>query len=302
MSFQLDWQGLEQSFADSLCERLNAFLSGATLPSFLGPTRVHALELGSEAPDIQVIHVGDVWREFREAEAQASVHAQAQEKCTRSSTPPPRLPMRLRTFRHYENDEMPLSVQGSGDGDSVLTDIDDASSHRWSDVDSDVGTSDMSCTWEESAREQSIPSMQLHFSVQWLTSTMRLSLTSSLQIAYHDDTVMSLPISLIITGLELYAQAIVAVDGVSNCIHVSLTEDSTEPCSADGLRQVYDARIRVRHQGQRILPYLGVESQIGEPVKHVLENVGKVERFVGDMLRQWLEDELVYPHFYTFYL
>ena len=110
--------------------------------------------------------------------------------------------MRLRTFRHYENDEMPLSVQGSGDGDSVLTDIDDASSHRWSDVDSDVGTSDMSCTWEESAREQSIPSMQLHFSVQWLTSTIRLSLTSSLQIAYHDDTVMSLPISLIITGLH----------------------------------------------------------------------------------------------------
>ena len=45
-----------------------------------------------------------------------------------------------------------------------------------------------------------------------------------------------------------------------------------------------------------------MESKIGEPVKHVLENVGKVERFVGDMLRQWLEDELVYPHFYTFYL
>ena len=246
--------------------------------------------------------MGDVWREFRDAEAQTSVRAQAQEKCTRASTPPPRLPMRLRTFRHYENDEMPLSVQGSGDGDSVLTDIDDASSHRWSDVDSDVGTSDMSFAWEESAREQSIPSMQLHFSVQWLTSTIRLSLTSSLQIAYHDDTVMSLPISLVITGLELYAQAIVAVDGVLNCIHVSLTEDSTEPCSADGLRQVYDARIRVRHQGQRILPYLGVESKIGEPVKHVLENVGKVERFVGDMLRQWLEDELVYPHFYTFYL
>ena len=54
MSFQLDWQGLEQSFADSLCERLNAFLSGATLPSFLGPTRVHALELGSE---LSLIHI-----------------------------------------------------------------------------------------------------------------------------------------------------------------------------------------------------------------------------------------------------
>ena len=47
------------------------------------------------------------------------------------------------------------------------------------------------------------------------------------------------------------------------------------------------------------MPFLGFDSRIGEPTRHVLENVGKVERFVGDIVRQLLEGELVFPNFYT---
>lgn len=298
MSIELDWTGLEKSFADSLCERLNAALADMDMPTFLGPTQVQAIELGSEGPDVQVIHIGHVWREFREAAVHAS---SASDKYNARAATPPRMPMRLRTFRQYDDNDMPTSVHGGADADSIASEHEESLS-RWSDTESETGTCDSSSLWEEQTRLSDIPSLQMHLSVQWLTSTMRLSLTTSLKIAYNNDTIMSLPISLVVTGMELFAQAIVALDGVHRCVYLSLSEDSTEECAPDGLRAVHDARIRTRHQGQRILSFLALESKIGESAKHVLENVGKVERFVGDMLRQWLEDELVYPHFYTLYL
>ena len=98
MSIELDWTGLEKSFADSLCERLNAALADMDMPTFLGPTRVQAIELGSEGPDVQVIHIGHVWREFREAAVHAS---SASDKYNARATTPPRMPMRLRTFRQH---------------------------------------------------------------------------------------------------------------------------------------------------------------------------------------------------------
>jgi distribution and morphology protein 12 len=51
--------------------------------------------------------------------------------------------------------------------------------------------------------------------------------------------------------------------------------------------------------GQRILPHLHIESEIGHADAHVLRNVGKVERFIVDVVRKTLVDELVFPNFHT---
>jgi distribution and morphology protein 12 len=51
--------------------------------------------------------------------------------------------------------------------------------------------------------------------------------------------------------------------------------------------------------GQRILPELHIESEIGHADAHVLRNVGKVERFIADAVRKVLVDELVFPNFHT---
>ncbi len=48
-----------------------------------------------------------------------------------------------------------------------------------------------------------------------------------------------------------------------------------------------------------ILPNLTFESEVGEHEKHVLKNVGKVEKFVAEVIRKGLEDELVFPNYYT---
>ncbi|KAK0531045.1 Mitochondrial distribution and morphology protein 12 [Tilletia horrida] len=51
--------------------------------------------------------------------------------------------------------------------------------------------------------------------------------------------------------------------------------------------------------GARLLPSLTLESSVGEQDKHVLRNVGKVEKFVQDMVRKVIEDQLLYPNFKT---
>ncbi|CAD6889783.1 unnamed protein product [Tilletia controversa] len=51
--------------------------------------------------------------------------------------------------------------------------------------------------------------------------------------------------------------------------------------------------------GARLLPSLTFESSVGEEDKHVLKNVGKVEKFVQDMIRKVIEDQLLFPKFKT---
>ena len=54
--------------------------------------------------------------------------------------------------------------------------------------------------------------------------------------------------------------------------------------------------------GQRLLPTIYIESEIGQADKHVLKNVTRVERFIQDVIRKTIEEELVFPNFQTFVL
>mgnify|MGYP006876497066 CR=1 FL=1 len=51
--------------------------------------------------------------------------------------------------------------------------------------------------------------------------------------------------------------------------------------------------------GQRLLPALQIDSEIGHADVHVLRNVGKVEKFILDLVRKTMVDELVYPNYHT---
>jgi len=51
--------------------------------------------------------------------------------------------------------------------------------------------------------------------------------------------------------------------------------------------------------GQRLLPSIFIESEIGQADKHVLKNVTRVEKFIQDVIRKTVEEELVFPSFHT---
>ena len=54
--------------------------------------------------------------------------------------------------------------------------------------------------------------------------------------------------------------------------------------------------------GQRLLPNIFIESEIGQADKHVLKNVTRVEKFIQDVIRKTVEEELVFPNFHTLVL
>ncbi|KAF5388913.1 hypothetical protein D9757_005096 [Collybiopsis confluens] len=51
--------------------------------------------------------------------------------------------------------------------------------------------------------------------------------------------------------------------------------------------------------GIRLLPSIYIESEIGQADKHVLKNVNRVERFIQDVIRKTVEEELVFPNYCT---
>lgn len=136
-----------------------------------------------------------------------------------------------------------------------------------------------------------LPSLQMHLSLVWPTTTFRLTVSTSLLINYPSPAFMSLPLTLSLTGFVMRAGLIVALEGEHQRAHVCLVEEEQErEGEGEGKRNT---------AGLNILPSLTFESEVGEHEKHVLKNVGKVEKFVGEVIRKGLEDELVYPNYYT---
>lgn len=129
-----------------------------------------------------------------------------------------------------------------------------------------------------------IPSLQLHINLTH-TSDLTLTLLTSLTVRYPASVFMSLPLKLSITGLQLAADIIVAFDGEKNRVHLTILDDD------DGMSGI--------PVGMRLLPEMRIESEIGHSDAHVLRNVGKIERFIADVVRKTLVDELVFPNFHT---
>ncbi|KAI5478279.1 hypothetical protein MNV49_005234 [Pseudohyphozyma bogoriensis] len=106
---------------------------------------------------------------------------------------------------------------------------------------------------------------------------------------------MSLPLKLLATSLSFTGTFLVAFEGDRRRVHMSILDPKEE---------AYDHHYRDREMtfefargtaGERLLTSAVVESEVGHADKHVLKNVGKVEKFVLDVVRKSLESELVFP-------
>ncbi|KAG9105855.1 Mitochondrial distribution and morphology protein 12, partial [Ceratobasidium sp. 392] len=72
MSVDLAWDQLQQSLADSLVSALNRTLASTTLPSFIGPAEITSFEFGTNAPEVEVVDVRDIHRDFLEDDSEHS--------------------------------------------------------------------------------------------------------------------------------------------------------------------------------------------------------------------------------------
>jgi len=160
------------------------------------------------------------------------------------------------------------------------------------------------------------PDLQLHLLVSW-HSDLRLTLTTSLRINYPSPLFMSLPIKLSVTGLVFTGELAVAYEG-GRRVHLCVLDDldpygpsarryagshsqgNSTPSDPEGDGDGLAAK--PLPVGQRLLPEIFIESELGQADKHVLKNVTRVEKFIQDAIRKTVEEELVFPNFHTLVL
>ncbi|KAG8813484.1 Mitochondrial distribution and morphology protein 12, partial [Serendipita sp. 400] len=65
MSIDLDWLQLS-AIANRLVDALNRHLQTMERPSFMGPITINSFEFGEIAPDVELIEVRDIYRDFLE--------------------------------------------------------------------------------------------------------------------------------------------------------------------------------------------------------------------------------------------
>ncbi|KAF7322264.1 hypothetical protein HMN09_00003800 [Mycena chlorophos] len=372
MSIDLDWTKLDGSLANSLVEMLNRQLKSTPRPSFIGPVEVTSLDFGSAPPDVELVDLRDIHRDFLEDDDSESggepvkvtetaddddgfewVSRRAANRGEAlgyhhlpphvrpggvenmfASTPSLRttpdlwnggmssLPSLGPVYSAWPNSPMYRSPLAAPMSAPPLQRTPSRSSSLDSPSDPALGST------PAPADPNAPPNLQLHLHVHW-PSDLRITLTTSLLINYPSPMFMSLPIKLSVTGLVFTGEVAVAYEGERKRVHLCILDDMDpygpsagvhrpKRDSMDSMRStgttpdidpdimespILSAYPRASNKplpvGQRLLPSIYIESEIGQTDKHVLKNVTRVERFIQDVIRKTVEEELVFPNFHT---
>ncbi|KAF8635538.1 hypothetical protein AX17_003921 [Amanita inopinata Kibby_2008] len=401
MSIDLEWNKLDLSLASHVVDVLNRQLTNVERPSFIGPIEITSLDFGSAPPDVELVDLRDIYRDFLEDDedeserdpvkvgeggdddegyewisrrAGAAAASDMGRDELRQRLAYQHLPPHVRysyglggptdmfsSMPSLHSIAEPWTNVGRGGGGLGISIPDLRSPAPWHSPPAPVGQSSTSSSMRHrrtsgdegvDAADLSVnvpsslgantdpshtapldrtdnqpqllpeqqnphPNLQLHLHVNW-HSNMRITLTTSLLINYPSPIFMSLPIKLSVTGLVFNGELAVAYEGERRRVHVCIVDDmdpygptgdrikrnstSSTPSDIDdeapisGMPSRSSKPLRV---GQRLLPSIYIESEIGQADKHVLKNVTRVERFIQDVIRKTVEEELVFPNFHT---
>lgn len=379
MSIDLDWEKLGSSLSNSLVDILNRQLGSTNRPSFIGPVEVTSLDFGSTPPDVELVDLRDIYRDFLEDDedddenrepvkvTEGAEDDDGFEWVSRraglgraddlgpayhhlpphiryghspstdlfSSTPSlhgPRdiwnggmsLPS-LGDFRQttYPARPLPSMYRPPGPATPFHTPINPQfelqaspkhSHHSTPNANTSESPSPPQPSEESTPPPNNHPNLQTHLHINW-HSNLRITLTTSLLINYPSPMFMSLPIKLSVTGLLFDGEVAVAYEGQRKRVHLCILDDLDPYGPAGGVRSKRDSLSNTPPElddgetpsrsskplpvGQRLLPSIFIESEIGQADKHVLKNVTRVERFIADVIRKTVEEELVFPNFHT---
>lgn len=116
---------------------------------------------------------------------------------------------------------------------------------------------------------------------------MQLAITATLLVNYPAPSFISLPLSIRVTNIDIHSLVVAAV--VGKRIHLSILND------------VQNKDDVVPSERVNVIRSMKIESEIGDNSDHgaVLRNVGKVEKFVLEQLRNVIREELVWPGWLT---
>lgn len=357
MSIDLEWAKLDSSLSSTLVDVLNRQLATTPRPSFIGPVQVTSLDFGSASPDVELVDLRDIYRDFLEDDDDDSLSDREPVKVTEGGADDDDDGFEWvsrkaagRSVAEELSQSMPYRHSmnyGRGPSADMFASTPTLHSPRdiWNGGMSMPGLGDFRPSYApgpssfyrssplspqgppsppepepaepEPADEATPPpppnqhpNLQLHLHITW-QSDLRITLTTSLLINYPSPMFMSLPIKLSVTGLLFTGELAVAYEGERRRVHLCILDDQDpygpagdRPKRRDSLPPDLDDEAAGRPAkplpiGQRLLPNIYIESEIGQADKHVLKNVTRVERFIQDVIRKTVEEELVFPNFHT---
>ncbi|KAG6812416.1 hypothetical protein H0H92_002992 [Tricholoma furcatifolium] len=357
---------LDSSLASYLADVLNRQLTNAERPSFIGPIEVTSLDFGSTSPDVELVDLRDIYRDFLEdddedldrgpvkvtegAEDEEGFEWVPRRAGTREEgLAYQHLPPHVR-YGPYGSSSMyaaPTSIAMAPDPWNAGMSLPNLADHRSSPWPNGMYRSPSPATpfhvpsvteehpnlhsssltassnlvqpppeQEQPPQQTQHPNLQIHLHINW-HSDLRITLTTSLLINYPSPMFISLPIKLSITGLVFNGELALAYEGERRRVHICILDDldpygpagtrpkrepdisNTPPELDDESPAVSSHPSKPLPVGQRLLPSIYIESEIGQADKHVLKNVLRVERFIQDVIRKTVEEELVFPNFHT---
>lgn len=300
MSLELDWSTVDYELTRSVHRFLSEAFAATALPDFVGPISLDHFSFGGEQPQIDILDITDIDKQFLlpDDDCHDSDHEEL--------PPPP--PPRSRSRSHSPAPPFTTTLES----DSYTH----ASPAGGAGAGAGAGAAYTHPPPPPSSSAPS-PSFQLLVRISY-SGNLSLALSTSLRINYPSPAFMSLPLHLSLTDLAFQGVLVVAFEGGKNRIHLSLVEAPSEdapttlspppPTSLASMMAATSASrptttttttmtaaARAASKKERFLRSAHVESRVGNADKHVLRNVGKVEKFVLDVARTTLENELVFP-------
>ncbi|GAA5985137.1 hypothetical protein JCM10908_002537 [Rhodotorula pacifica] len=333
MSIELDWSTVDYQLTRSVHQFLSTAFASTALPDFVGPISLDHFSFGDEQPHVQILDITDIDKQFLvpddddENDHDQLDLDQGQGRGGDANPVAPYSSADELDYTQYAHAHGPPFVRrpprSRSHSPAPFTHTHTADSHTHTHLHSPTpshlapdGPAYPSSRQPLPAHAPSSapsPSFQLLVRVSY-SGNLSLALSTSLRINYPSPAFMALPLQLSLTDLAFEGVLVVAFEGGKNRVHISLVE---APPPADGdsettpLRQTpinsngarpsagLTAAARAAAKKERFLRSAHVESQVGNADKHVLRNVGKVEKFVLDVARTTLENELVFPNFQT---
>ena len=288
MSLELDWSTVDYELTRSVHRFLSEAFAATALPDFVGPISLDHFSFGDEQPDINILDITDIDKQF--------LLPDDDHESDEDQLPP--LPPRS-TSRSRSHSPAPFNT---------ATLESDSYTHAASQAGAGYPPPPPPLSSAPS------PSFQLLVRISY-SGNLSLALSTSLRINYPSPAFMSLPLQLSLTDLAFQGVLVVAFEGGKNRIHISLVEapppaEAEAPTTSTSLASMMaatsasrpttttttmTAAARAATKKERFLRSAHVESRVGNADKHVLRNVGKVEKFVLDVARTTLENELVFP-------
>lgn len=341
MSIDLAWEALTQtSLSSTLVNLINKRLSTMGRPSFMGPVTITSFEFGTASPDIELVDIRDVYSDFLEdddeEEQAVDTEDYSQDSQWAYRKGDKRTERPLRSLRYGENvtanvfNNIQPSMDFFKDKLKHSADLSQEELHRlfmptpsaagsvapqYSTLKTSLNEGPKSPSDKTESSEPLLterPNIQLHFRVTY-ESNMRLTLTTSLIVDFPSTSFMTLPMKISVTGFIFIGEVVVAYESRGQRLHLCIVDDlhpygpkSNQSAVAYSDHALSDAGIPASQKplsaGIRLLPSIFIESEVGQADKHVLKNGTRVERFIQDVIRKTLEEELIFPNYHTILL